>query len=269
MLLGQTIPNNSLVNLNDLLYATNNNQPTNVNGLQTLMCVTDLEDCCASPRTVRGNWYYPDGRTVVFNTSGATFQSNRGLNEVIGNQQFYGSVRLWRRYTPPERGLFRCEIPDANGVSQNLYVNICEFPMIIYSPLIYMYCVVLKCMLPAVFFIIINGSVFVSISPSGSSTAGETYSLTCSAILYRPSNPSPGSYIMPPPTFEWLFGPNGNDPLPSGVTPTETVLGSDNTYRSILHFSPPSQFHTGNYTCRLGAGRLVNSAVVTVNCMPI
>ena len=126
MLLGQTIPNNSLVNFDDLFYLTNNNQPTKFNDeLQTLMCVTDLVDCCDLPRTVRGNWYYPDGHIVVFNTArSATFQSNRGANEVINDQQFYGSVRLWRRWTPPERDLFCCELPDANGVNQILYVNI-------------------------------------------------------------------------------------------------------------------------------------------------
>ena len=71
---------------------------------------------------------------------------------------------------------------------------------------------------------------------------------------------------MPPPTFEWFFGPNGNAPLPSGLTPTATVLGTDNIYRSTLQFSPLSQSHTGNYTCRLGAGRLVNSNTFTVIC---
>ena len=93
------------------------------------MCVTDLVDCCES--SALGNWYYPDGRTVLYNTVGATFQRNRGQNYVINNQQFYGSVRLWCRYTPPERGLFHCELPDANGIYQTLYVNICEFPMIL------------------------------------------------------------------------------------------------------------------------------------------
>ena len=105
----------------------------------------------------------------------------------------------------------------------------------------------------------------VTISHSGSATAGETYSLTCSAVLFQ-SIPLPSS--IPTPNFEWFFGPNGNDSLPPGVTPMATALSSS-TYTSTLQFSPLSQsdslFHTGNYTCRLGAGRLVNSAVVTVN----
>ena len=143
---GEIVPNNSLFNLDDLQYHTDNNQPTNANGQQTLMCVTDLKDCCDTEQL--GNWYYPDGRTVVYNTGGATFQRNRGQNETIGSQNFYGSVRLWRRYTPTERGLFRCELQDAENVVQNLYVNICEFPMIFYA-----YCELnacfTQCILPA------------------------------------------------------------------------------------------------------------------------
>ena len=50
---------------------------------------------------------------------------------------------------------------------------------------------------------------------------------------------------MPQPTFQWFFGPNGNDPLPSGVTPAETVLYSS-TYTSTLYtVSPLSQSHRG------------------------
>ena len=127
---GEIIPNNSLVNLEDLLYRTPSDPlPTNANGLQTLMCVTDRVACCESPEL--GNWYHPDGtRVVLVDDFIARFQSNRGQNEVNGNEQFYGSVRLWQKYTPTDRGLFHCELPDAENVIHTLYVNICKFPMI-------------------------------------------------------------------------------------------------------------------------------------------
>ena len=108
----------------------------------------------------------------------------------------------------------------------------------------------------------------VILSPSTGSTAttaGETgYSLTCSSTLIDPSSlPS----NIPSPNFQWSF--NGSASLPSGVTAMPTVMSSNSTgetYSSTLQFSPLSQsLHTGMYTCRLGAGRLVNSAVVTVN----
>ena len=111
----------------------------------------------------------------------------------------------------------------------------------------------------------------VTISPSGSTTAGETdYSLTCSATLFDPSR-LPSNVSSP--TFEWFFGPNGDALLPSesGLTPTPTSNSSNDTsvtYNSTLQFPRGlSQSHTGNYTCRLGAGRLVNSVMVTVNGM--
>ena len=98
-----------------------------------LQCITDLVDCCGtepgSPvRTERGDWYLPDGTTVGFG-SGPRFLVSRGPNEVINGQQFNGSVRLYRRWSyVPERGRFRCELPNAAdpSVNQILYVNICE-----------------------------------------------------------------------------------------------------------------------------------------------
>ena len=87
------------------------------------MYVTDLVACCESQGL--GNWYFPGGGSG----DGGIFQTNRGQNEVRNGQQFYGSVRLWCQYTPQERGLLRCELPDAKNVNQNLYVNICKCPM--------------------------------------------------------------------------------------------------------------------------------------------
>ena len=156
---GVTIPNNSLVDYGDLLYrvarGTGGEHPTIANGLhdQTLLCVTDLVDCCESPHTVRGDWYYPDGRIVLSNTGNFSraFLSNRGphvYNDSL-NQQFYGSVRLFRRYSPPERGRFHCELPtkDDPGVNQTVYVNICELFMKCYSdlhPIILYYCFIVQ-----------------------------------------------------------------------------------------------------------------------------
>jgi hypothetical protein len=111
------------------------NIPSNRNPRDgALQCITDLVDCCGTEsgsrvRTERGDWYYPDGRIIGFG-DGPRFLVNRGPNEVIGEQHFNGSVRLFRRYSDvPERGRFYCELPSAANpsVNQILYVNICEF----------------------------------------------------------------------------------------------------------------------------------------------
>ena len=108
----------------------------------------------------------------------------------------------------------------------------------------------------------------VTFSHSGSGTAGEIYSLTCDAFLVNPGTLPTGA---PVPTFQWSFA---SASLPSGLTtPSTTSSVATNptriTYTSTLQFSQLSQSHAGNYTCRLGAGRLVNSATVTVDGMMI
>ena len=122
---GVKAQNNSLVDVDDVLYTTRYNliKPTNCWPIQhdsALLCVTDLVDCCE--REELGNWYLPDG-SMVLSTVGR-YRSNRGQNEVIGGRQFYGSVRLYRYYSPRIRGHFRCELPDADNVTQTLYANI-------------------------------------------------------------------------------------------------------------------------------------------------
>ena len=130
MVQGVTIPNNSLVNFGDLLYRRPKDpHPNNANGLQTLMCVTDLINCCGTQQ--RGNWYFPNGTLVPFHTgihTGAVLLANRGQYEIRDGRQFNGSVRIWRRWSPRERGHFCCELPsDADpSVNQILYANIGE-----------------------------------------------------------------------------------------------------------------------------------------------
>ena len=95
---------------------------------QSLLCLTDLEDCCNDPHERRGSWYYPNGSEVTLNVGSTIFQRNRGPNQVLNDQQYYGSVRLYRRGNPTERGRFHCELPNAANpfVNQTIYVNICE-----------------------------------------------------------------------------------------------------------------------------------------------
>ena len=102
----------------------------------------------------------------------------------------------------------------------------------------------------------------VILSSSGPSTAGTAFLLTCSATLVSPL-PLPSN--VPPPSFEWFYGPHGNTSLPSGVIPSATVRMNHNDYTSTLQFSPALyKSHAGMYTCRLGAGRLRNSTVISV-----
>ena len=134
MLRGEVVPNDSFVDLEDIMFtgpSGSTDPPSNRNprSSEALTCVTDLVDCCGTEsssgttRTVRGDWY-PD--IVTLSGGSGQFRVNRGPNEVIDGSQVYGSVRLYRHYTPPQRGRYRCELPNAAdpSVNQTLYYTL-------------------------------------------------------------------------------------------------------------------------------------------------
>ena len=73
----------------------------------------------------------------------------------------------------------------------------------------------------------------VSISLIGSPTAGENYTLECSAN---------GSMV----TFEWLGPLDGRTP----VANTSSISITSNSTTSQLQFRPLQQSHNGSYSCR-------------------
>ena len=75
-------------------------------------------------------------------------------------------------------------------------------------------------------------AVGISITASGTNTAGETYNLECSATVT-------GSTYQP--TIIWMDPMN--NPVPSEMV---TTTGS----MSTLTFNPLATSHTGTYTCR-------------------
>ena len=90
------------------------------------------------------------------------------------------------------------------------------------------------------------GNISLSITASGTNTAGETYSLECSATVIGSSDQ---------PTFIWL-GPM-NNPVPSEMV---TTTGS----MSTLIFDPLAASHAGTYTCRVTAGDVTETEIFTV-----
>jgi hypothetical protein len=70
---GETIPSDSFVDLDDILNTGGGPGPSNRNPRNdAVQCITDLVDCCGTEsdtpsgivRTVRGDWYFPDGTRV-------------------------------------------------------------------------------------------------------------------------------------------------------------------------------------------------------------
>ena len=94
-------PNNSVVTVFDI--------GNGFLGL-ALFCLTPSTECCSS--SVSGEWYLPDGTPV--SSSITPFSRN----------QVPSAVNLLRNVDTPPTGVFHCEIPDASGTRQNIYVGI-------------------------------------------------------------------------------------------------------------------------------------------------
>ena len=82
-------------------------------GSQRIICFTSEMDCCSS--TDLGRWVLPNDMVVPESSSGEDIFVARGSSIV-------GFTRLGD--TDVESGLLRCEIPDAEGQTQRLYVGV-------------------------------------------------------------------------------------------------------------------------------------------------
>ena len=105
---GVHYPNNSEVLLTDIGEGDN-----------ALLCLTDNTQCCRgsdNPFGVfLGQWYFPNGSTPRGSPSGNSIYRTRGPSVVRLNR---------RNNATSPTGLYRCEIPDASGTTQTLFVNL-------------------------------------------------------------------------------------------------------------------------------------------------
>ena len=75
----------------------------------SLHCVTDNSDCCSNGE---GNWYDVTGGEVQQGPVGnSSLYVTRGDGVVYLNRRRGGSSGMWR-----------CDIPDSNGVLQSIYI---------------------------------------------------------------------------------------------------------------------------------------------------
>ena len=94
----------------------------------------------------------------------------------------------------------------------------------------------------------------VSITSSGSNTAGESYSLECTITVT-------GSTDQP--TITWL-NDNGEEMPSSDPVRTVTTSGSTGSYSSTLMFNLLAASHARTYVCRAALGSAMDSASRTI-----
>ena len=92
-------------------------------GDDALLCITELSACCQQVHTndtgsALGNWFFPNGTIVpsevVYGTTGLQFDIYRTRGH---------SMVLLHRRKGGVNGIYRCEIPDALGVIQTIYIE--------------------------------------------------------------------------------------------------------------------------------------------------
>ena len=81
-------------------------------GEASLKCVTDYPNCCSGAGSDVGNWFDRDGNEVHQGGDGATdLYVTRG-----------GRVVYLHRITGGGPGMWRCDIPDSDGMMQSIYI---------------------------------------------------------------------------------------------------------------------------------------------------
>ena len=110
---GTPYQNNSFVFLEDI-----------GDGDDALLCITNQTACCIHLYTgeeghAMGNWFFPNGTRVPSHTANETSDLQWDLYSTRGEMV----VHMHRR-RGGEDGIYRCEIPDAMGINQTIYIGV-------------------------------------------------------------------------------------------------------------------------------------------------
>ena len=82
---------------------------------ESLFCTTTYSPCCTRYENPESDWYFPNG-SAILNVPWLPYFRTRYVAS--------GSVQLNRNPEGTMTGIFRCDIPDARGTTQSLYVGI-------------------------------------------------------------------------------------------------------------------------------------------------
>ena len=115
LLKGEVIANNSVIDPNEIEEDD-----------KALICLTNLTDCCrkidrSNQSYALGNWHYANGMNIPIKAEHRQgfFYEIRGMSAVRLSREGAGP----RNFQVPG-GMFRCEVPDAENILQEMFVGI-------------------------------------------------------------------------------------------------------------------------------------------------
>ena len=98
--------------------------------LGTLLCTTPYQNCCQN----RGQWQYPNGSVVPASQDGTLLSTSRLDQGILGLQ---ARANFQETY-PGVDGVYKCLIPDKNGITQTLSAWIYSGPPCKFSALLHL-----------------------------------------------------------------------------------------------------------------------------------
>ena len=104
---------------NHTAYNIWDNSIVRLAALGTLLCTTPYQHCCQN----RGQWRYPNESVVPASQSGTLLFTSRLDQGILGLQRRTGFSY------ESEDGVYDCQIPDENGITQTLYAWIYSGPL--------------------------------------------------------------------------------------------------------------------------------------------
>ena len=112
--MGQTLANHAYV---DISLVGNDDS-----GSDNVQCITDLATCCSGPQGQhRGDWYFPDGTQLPFNSPDVGIYEFRAAQRV--------DIRRDTNVNSPT-GIYRCDIP-TNAVHHATDTSVRDTPVYI------------------------------------------------------------------------------------------------------------------------------------------
>ena len=88
--------------------------PNSNNGLQ---CITDRMPCCGTQPNRFGEWFFPNGSSVLTQVGSRTFYRNRGDDGTVNLNRLNSDVMM-------PTGGFCCVVPDATSTEVTVCANI-------------------------------------------------------------------------------------------------------------------------------------------------
>ena len=168
-----------------------------------LACTTQLTHCCHTLPHRYGHWFYSNGTEVPIEGEGYSFYRYRRDS---GNGALGGALLNRRFGAMGPNGIYRCVIPDADGVNQTLYIGLYANSNENGKQIINLIVAIIMILLLDAF-ILISGARLDSINFAIASSAAQfvSFSLTCTSNggpistmrWEKDGAPVPGSSIYP------------------------------------------------------------------------